>query len=225
MPARADGARASAGAPSSEWADESRVEDYLAREIPHRDTAEQLLLGALPQRIERFADLGTGAGRLLALVHREHPGAQGIGTDVSRPMLARARAALAASTCLEVHEHDLTEPLDGLAQLAGAGPLDAIVSALAIHHVEDERKRTLFAEAHELLRPGGVFANLDLTASPTPAVHAQFRAAVGRREDDPADRLADPCEQLTWLREAGFARADCRFKWLELTLFVAARGE
>lgn len=224
MPARADGARE--GASIGEWSDPNRVEDYLAREIPYRNVAERLLLEALPARLERFVDLGTGAGRLLELVNDEHPRAVGIGTDVSQPMLDRARAALERRATLDLYEHDLNEPLSDLSALVRrAAPLDAVVSALAIHHVEHERKRALFTEIHELLRPGGVFVNLDLTASPSSAAHALFRAAIGRRDDDPADRLADTCEQLTWLGQAGFAHADCRFKWLELTLFVATRGE
>jgi tRNA (cmo5U34)-methyltransferase len=47
-----------------------------------------------------------------------------------------------------------------------------------------------------------------------------FRREIGRPEDDPADRLADLCDQLAWLRAAGFADADCHFKWLQLTLVV-----
>ncbi|HEX5308548.1 MAG TPA: class I SAM-dependent methyltransferase [Solirubrobacteraceae bacterium] len=221
MPARTDGGGSAA---PNEWSDPNRVADYLAREIPHRRVAEQLLVRALPRRIERFVDLGTGAGRLLELIHGEHPGARGIGTDISRPMLDRARAALAGQDALQLYEHDLAEPLSALPAMACAEPLDAVVSALAIHHLQDERKRSLFAEIRELLRPSGVFANLDLTTSPTPAVHAEFRAAVGRRDDDPADRLADMDEQLRWLRDVGFVYVDCRFKWLELTLFIAVRG-
>jgi cyclopropane fatty-acyl-phospholipid synthase-like methyltransferase len=38
---------------------------------------------------------------------------------------------------------------------------DAIVSALAIHHLEDAEKRSLFARIHERLRPGGVFVNAE----------------------------------------------------------------
>jgi SAM-dependent methyltransferase len=208
----------------TEWSDPARVSDYLAREIPHRDLAEQLLLEALPARLGSFLDLGTGAGRLLALLRSRHPEAQAVGTDVSEPMLARARERFDADPSVALAEHDMAEPLAAIEQLGERGPLDAVVSALAVHHLEDDRKRTLFAEIRERLRPGGVFANLDLTSSPTPAVHARFRAALGRVEDDPADRLADACTQLTWLREAGFATADCRFKWMELTLLVAGKG-
>lgn len=208
---------------SSEWSEPGRVSEYLAREIPHRDVAEQLLLEALPARIGSFLDLGTGDGRLLALIRGVHPHAHGVGLDASEPMLTRARERFAADESIDLVEHNLTAPLAGLEALGDAGPLDAIVSALAIHHLDDARKCSLFGEIHELLRPDGVFVNLDLTSAPTPALHTRFREAIGRVQDDLTDRLADACEQLSWLREAGFARADCRFKWLELTLFVAVR--
>lgn len=200
-----------------DWSDPERVSEYLQREIPCRDVAEELLLEALPARIERFLDLGTGDGRLIELVCARHPGAQAVGLDSSRPMLERAAERFADQPLIELREHDLT------ASLTNPTSLDAVVSALAIHHLEDDRKRALFAEVRALLSPGGVFVNLDLVASPTPELHARFRSAIGRVEDDPSDRLADLCEQLHWLREAGFEAVDCRFKWLELALFVAVR--
>ncbi len=61
------------------WSDPNRVAEYLSREIPHRLTAERMLLEALPGQVERFLDLGTGDGRLLALVLGHHPQARGIG--------------------------------------------------------------------------------------------------------------------------------------------------
>ena len=76
-----------------------------------------------------------------------------------------------------------------------------------------------------LLRPGGVFANLDLVASTTTEQHERFRREIGREEDDPADRLADVCAQLAWLRDAGFQEVDCPFKWMELALTIAVRPE
>jgi tRNA (cmo5U34)-methyltransferase len=94
---------------------------------------------------------------------------------------------------------------------------------LAIHHLEDERKRELFGEIHALLVPGGVFANLDLVESATPDLHERFRREIGRTEDDPSDRLAGLCEQMDWLRGAGFGAVECHFKWLEPAL-VVARG-
>jgi tRNA (cmo5U34)-methyltransferase len=202
---------------ADEWGDPERVAEYLAREIPHRDVAEEMLLEALPSRVERFVDLGTGDGRLLAAIRDRRPEAAAVGIDTSEPMLNRAAERFGADPWVEVRVHDLALPLDGL------GPLDAAVSGLAIHHLEDERKRALFEEVHALLTPGGVFANLDLVASASARLHERFRREIGRTKDDPTDHLADLAEQMGWLREAGFAEVDCHFKWLELALVVAVK--
>jgi cyclopropane fatty-acyl-phospholipid synthase-like methyltransferase len=194
------------------WSDPERVDEYLSREIPHRPLAEAMLLAALPPRVERVLDLGTGDGRLIDLVRTAHPQAEAVGLDSSQPMLDRASERLPAGSGTELRLHDLRDPLPEI------GSFDAIVSGLAIHHLEDERKRDLFAEARALLAPGGVFANLDLVEAATPELHERFRREIGRPEDDPADRLAGLCDQLDWLRAAGFAGVECHFKWLQLTL-------
>lgn len=199
----------------SEWSEPGRVAEYLSREIPHRLTAEQMLLEALPPRVERFLDLGSGDGRMIALVRSLHPEARAVGLDTSEPMLARAADRFAADPLVELHAHDLGLPL------TVEGPFDAVVSGLAIHHLEDERKRELFGEVWALLVPGGVFANLDLVSSASPQIHERFRHEIGRTEDDPSDRLAGLGEQLGWLRDASFSEVDCHFKWLELALLVA----
>jgi SAM-dependent methyltransferase len=202
---------------SDEWGDPGRVAEYLSREIPHRAIAEEMLLEALPSRIERVLDLGTGDGRLLAAIRDLYPDALAVGVDTSEPMLARAADRFQADPLVELHTHDLAVPF------ADMGPLDAVVSGLAIHHLEDERKWELFEEIHTLLTPGGVFANLDLVASSSSRLHERFRREIGRTQDDPTDRLADLSDQMGWLRNAGFTEVDCHFKWLELSLVVAVK--
>jgi SAM-dependent methyltransferase len=202
---------------SDEWGDPGRVAEYLSREIPHRAIAEEMLLEALPSRIERVLDLGTGDGRLLAAICDRYPDALGVGIDTSEPMLARAADRFEADPLVELRTHDLAVPF------ADMGPLDAVVSGLAIHHLEDERKGELFEEIHTLLMPGGVFANLDLVTSASSRLHERFRREIGRTQDDPTDRLADLSDQMGWLRNAGFTEVDCHFKWLELSLVVAVK--
>jgi SAM-dependent methyltransferase len=204
---------------SDEWSNPGRVAEYLSREIPHRGTAEEMLLAVLPARVDRFLDLGTGDGRLLELIRGRHPDAIAVGLDNSEPMLARAAERFEGNPRLDLRTHDLRLPL------AEPGPFDAVVSGLAIHHLEDARKRELFAEIQALLTPGGVFANLDLVAPPSQRLHERFRREIGRTEDDPSDRLADLSDQLQWLREAEFGEVDCHFKWLELTLVVAIKDD
>jgi SAM-dependent methyltransferase len=202
---------------SDEWGDPGRVAEYLSREIPHRAMAEEMLLEALPSRIERVLDLGTGDGRLLAAIRDRHPDVLAVGIDTSEPLLARAADQFEADPLVEFRTHDLAVPL------ADMGRLDAVVSGLAIHHLEDGRKGELFEEIHTLLTPGGVFANLDLVTSASSRLHERFRREIGRIQDDPTDRLADLADQMGWLRNAGFTEVDCHFKWLELSLVVAVK--
>lgn len=202
---------------SDEWGDPGRVAEYLSREIPHRAIAEEMLLEALPSRIERVLDLGTGDGRLLAVIRDRCPDALAVEIDTSEPMLARAVDRFQADPLVELRTHDLAVPF------VDTGPFDAVVSGLAIHHLEDERKGELFEEIHTLLTPGGVFANLDLVTSASSRLHDRFRREIGRTQDDPTDRLADLSDQMGWLRNAGFTEVDCHFKWLELSLVVAVK--
>ncbi len=96
---------------------------------------------------------------------------------------------------------------------------------MAIHHLEDERKREVYAEAFDLLSPGGVFANFEHVKSPTERMHYAFLAAVGEPEDhdDPSDKLLDAWTQVRWLGEIGFEEADCYWKYLEMALLLGVK--
>jgi SAM-dependent methyltransferase len=206
---------------ASEWQEEGHAAEYLERadSIPHRGEGEAALLEELPAGLERVLDLGAGDGRLLALVLACRPEAVGVAVDFLPAMLAAARARFAGERRVRVVEHDLAAPLPDL------GTFDAVVSSFAIHHLEDERKRALFAEVRARLSAGGAFLNLEHVASPTPRLHARFLEAMGitPAEEDPSNRLLDVETQLRWLRELGFADADCLWKWRELALLAAWR--
>ena len=164
-------------------------------------------------------DLGCGDGYLLALVQAARAGATGVAVDVSRPMLERARERFAASPEIEVIEHDLALPLP-----SGWGEFDAVVSSFAIHHLNHERKRALYAEVFERLHPGGVFCNLEHVASPTSELHQRFLQALGSPEDETEHSL-DLETQLRWLRKIGFEEVDCDWKWRELALLAGRKPE
>jgi tRNA (cmo5U34)-methyltransferase len=105
------------------------------------------------------------------------------------------------------------------------GTFDAVVSSFAIHHTTDERKRSLYAEIFDMVRPGGVFANLEHVSSPTPELHEDFRRALGTHTtpDDTSNKLAPVTDQLAWMTDAGFMQVDCLWKWRELALMVGVR--
>lgn len=207
--------------PSEEWTDAERVGAYRVRadEFPHRAEGEGVLRVHLPADARRILDIGTGDGRLLALLLDDRQAALGVGIDFSPIMLEAARERFAGNRRVELVEHDLDEPLPPL------GRFDAVVSSMAIHHLEHERKRSLYAEAFDLLEPGGVFANFEHVASPTPRLHTAFFAAIEEplENEDPSDRLLDVETQLGWLREICFTDVDCYWKWLEMALLIGVK--
>ena len=204
-----------------EWMSADHVDRYLARadEFPRRAEGESVLLEEVPRDVGRVLDLGTGDGRLLALLQVDRPKMSGVGLDFSAVMLRGARERFAGDEHVELVEHDLAEPLPAL------GSFDAVVSSFAIHHLEHERKHSLYREAFDLLAPGGVFANFEHVASATHRLHLAFFAAIDEpiENEDPSDRLLDVEAQLTWLREVGFDDVDCYWKWLEMALLVGVK--
>jgi len=200
------------------WSAPEHALAYLARadSLPHRAEGEAVLLDHVPHDAQRILDLGTGDGRLLALLRLDRPDSFGVGLDVSEPMLQAARARFSGQSGVELVRHDLSEPIPEL------GRFDAVVSCFAIHHLQDTRKRALYQEAFDLLVPGGVFCNLEHVASPTPRMHRAFYQALGYGPDfeDPSNHLLDSETQLRWLREIGFTDVDCYWKWLEMGLLI-----
>jgi tRNA (cmo5U34)-methyltransferase len=203
------------------WPSADHALDYLARadSLPHRAEGEAELLKCLPSSITRVLDIGSGDGRLLALVKLANPAAEAIALDFSPTMIARLRERFALDPTVQVVTHDLDNPLPAL------GMLDAVVSSFAIHHVADERKRTIYREVFELLSPGGVFCNLEHVSSPTLSLHHQFLAAIDYRPDqeDPSNKLLDVETQLQWLRVIGFQDVECLWKWRELALLAGVK--
>jgi tRNA (cmo5U34)-methyltransferase len=207
--------------PPSEWTTPERVMRYFdqADGFPHRAEGESVLFEQLPAEAHRILDLGTGDGRLLALLKRERPAIIGVGLDFSEPMLDAAHKRFAEDAQIELIKHDLREPLPTLARF------DAVVSSFAIHHLEHDRKRSLYGEVFDLLEPGGVFANFEHVASSTQRLHLAFFEAIGESigSADPSDRLLDVHTQLEWLRTLGFDDVDCYWKWLEMALLVGVK--
>ncbi len=204
--------------PAEEWTTAEHVQRYLDRadEYPRRAEGESVLLEHVPRNARRILDLGTGDGRLLALLQVDRHEMLGVGLDFSELMLEAAGKRFAGDEGTELVKHDLAEPLPAL------GRFDAVVSSMAIHHLEHERKRSLYGEVFELLEPGGVFANFEHVASPTHRMHLAFFAAIDEplEDEDPSDRLLDVESQLGWLRALGFDDVDCYWKWLEMALLI-----
>jgi tRNA (cmo5U34)-methyltransferase len=238
--------------PGGVWQQETTVAGFIDERrklIPLFDVQEELtkrLITRGGREVRRFVDLGAGDGGFAELLLDLYPESSGVLVDFSQPMLAAARERLATkSGRWEIIEADLAGPgwRDGL---PGGERYDAVVSRLAIHHLPDERKQALYAEAYALLRPGGVFLNWEHveTAGLAEGLFDEFfreRIVEAEQErehprppeevvasyDDATDDdiLRDPETQCDWLREIGFEKVDVYFKLPGLAIFGGERAE
>ena len=187
------------------------------------------LLSLRPGPIERVLDLGTGTGLLAGEVLARHPDVQLVVLDGSAQMLEQARRRLPSST--ETVLADLRAPLPD-------GPFDAVVSSLAIHHLEHDEQRDLYARIAQVLRPGGAFVNAEHVAGPTAWLEDAYRrlwkeaasaAGASGEELEAANermllnRCAPAGELLRWIDAAGLRDGDCFFKQLHFAVIAGWR--
>ncbi len=226
MPSATAGASSAVTSPGTSdvnlWPSAQHAKDYLLRadSIPHRREGEATLLEFLPAPLGRFLDLGAGGGRLLSFVKSARPSTECVALDFSPTMLQVLRDTFGSEPGITIVEHDLDRTLPAL------GRFDAVVSSFAIHHVANERKRSLYAEIFALLNPSGVFLNLEHVASPSDSLHERFLHAISytTETEDPSNKLLDFEVQLDWLRQIGFVDVDCHWKWRELALLAGAKA-
>jgi tRNA (cmo5U34)-methyltransferase len=188
------------------------------------------LVGQRGGPVRRVLDLGAGTGLLSAAVLDRYPQAQLVLLDGSPDMLSEARKHL-PSTSITTLVGDLNDSLPD-------GPFDAVVSALAIHHLTDAAKRDLLPRVHDVLRAEGAFVNAEQVAGPTRWHQTVYRdgwrrdcraAGASQNEIDEAelrmrvDRCTDVATQLDWMHAAGLKDADCFFKHTHFAVLAGWR--
>jgi tRNA (cmo5U34)-methyltransferase len=220
----------------SKWSEDTSQDfiDYGRYFVPERETQRQTICGLIPPRFEPFhvMELCCGEGLLAETILRQYEAAIVHGYDGSPVMLAEAKAKLSAfGNRFDVHPFDL----DQKAWRKVPWSLHAVVSSLAIHHLDEKEKRQLFTDVYQMLAPGGAFIIADVI-QPTNqfgtavAAGAWDRAVQKRaleldgnmaaydifkeekwniyRHPDPLDKPSSLFNQLQWLTESGFEAVD-----------------
>ena len=181
-----------------------------------------------------IVELCCGAGDLAAFLLQKFPAARYLALDGSPAMLAEA-----TRQCAAFRERLATQRFD-------LGSNDwrrmreqprAVVSSLAVHHLDGHGKRKLFRNLHSLLAPGGAFVLADIMRPASQAGFAvaaeAYERAVAMRslaergdlsmleklrelrwnyfrypDDDAIDQPSTVKEHLEWLEESGFHGVD-----------------
>ena len=230
---------------------ESAVYRDLSRyAVPQRERQIAIVV----DRVARCAASGDvleiccGEGLLTAALLERLPDVRVYAYDGSDSMLAATRARAGGPGRLVTRRIDIA----GRDWRVFAAPLRAAVSSLAVHHLDAAGKRTLFADLHAALAPGGVFVLADVVRPETDAGNAiaadlwdeetRHRSLeldgdlagfeAFRRADwnhfrhavlDPMDQPSSVAEHLDWLRDAGFVGVDLHWMTAGQMLLSAVR--
>jgi tRNA (cmo5U34)-methyltransferase len=204
--------------------------------VPERELQIETICAAIPPAPAdaHLVELCSGEGLLTRALLDRFPRATVHAFDLSPTMLASTRdragphAARLRTQAFRLEAADWRKP---------GFHAHAVVSSLAVHHLDGEEKRILFRDLFAIVAPGGVFVLADLVA-PTRAAgieiaarqwddavkaramaldgnhdaFARFRAEdwnfYAQAEPDPIDKPSALLDQLRWMEEAGFVRAD-----------------
>lgn len=223
--------------PDPAWTEEdSRTYRLLANiAVPSRDEQIATLLLLLPfarDHAFRVVELGCGEGSFAQALLSAFPHASLLALDGSGSMREAASARLTPFA-----ERARVEPFDlpADAWLPHLDAADAVVSTLAVHHLNGDGKQRLFAQVARRLAPAGALLIADIVEAGNETVHAlyagvydhvaktqsavltgsdeAYRAFVDQRWNcyrnlAPGDLPSPLFDQLLWLREAGFAVVD-----------------
>jgi len=217
----------------------SRESDRARRDAERRVLMAELLPFAVDEPFT-FVDLGAGTGAASRTVLDHFTAAHAVLADFSPQMMAQGEVELKPYAGRYTYvEFDLTAA--GAWPAAIAGPVDAVISSLSVHHLNDERKQSLFAEILAHLAPGGWYLNYDPVMPPDPVVEEAWLRAGDRRDPTAAHKRQhrtpeeqfryenhvrymiplDP--QVGFLRAAGFEGVDVFWKELDFVIYGGRR--
>ena len=196
-----------------------------------------------------IVELCCGAGDLAAFLLGKFPAARYLALDGSPTMLAEA-----ARQCAPFQGRLTTQRFD-LGSSEWRRLLEqphAIVSSLAVHHLDGDGKRTLFRDLYGMLAPGGAFVLADIMRPTSEAgfeiaAEAYERAVAMRSleergdlsmleklrelrwnyfrypDDDSIDQPSTIREHLEWMEEAGFRGVDLHWAMAGHAIVSGAR--
>jgi trans-aconitate methyltransferase len=216
--------------------------------VAGREEALETLVSLVPaEPDEAFGviDIGCGEGILLERLLERFAEARVTGFDGSELMRDRAKRRLAHfGERAEIVAFDLGD-ITWLTEIPS--PVRAVLSSLALHHLDGPAKRSLFRELASRLEPGGALLVCDVVQPGNEVVRRTFAAqwdpiareqsqrltgslkayeealAEGwnvhlEREPTPGETPSLLYEQLQWLAEAGLSAVDCF--WMRAGLAV-----
>lgn len=203
--------------------------------VPRNDEIHDVIVGTIPNERDskiNILDLGVGTGLGAWKILSEFPNSRLTGIDFSSKMLKRCKERLSIfNSRILLIESDFSK-------INFSEKYDVIVSAIAIHNSKSEQQRELIIKIYESLKDGGIFINGDFIRSNSEYVNSKFKEYYENylrcklrgpelekwlRHAFEEDQPTELGTQLSWLRETGFRKIECVWRYMNLAVYYGIK--
>lgn len=176
-------------------------------------------------------DLGAGTGLLSMYWYKTFPNAEFTLDDIAEEMLDGAKKRFA-----EIENVKFIT--DNYCKALPTGDFDLIISALSIHHLENDEKINLFKAIYDRLPIGGAFINYDQfcfddksfsLAVDSAWVNALEKSGLSQKdlqlwkERRKLDRECSVQKEIQMLKESGFENPECIYSYQKFSVIAAVK--
>lgn len=179
----------------------------------------------------RILDLGAGTGLLSYFWYRNFPKSEYVLVDLAEEMLSVAGKRFAGLDNFSYEVSDYTKSFPD-------GEYDCIVSALSIHHLDNESKSKLFSDIYCKLPDRGIFVNYDQFCGGSDSMDLWFDTYWENRlessgltqrdielwkERRKLDRECTFEEETEMLKKCGFSEVKCIYTNQKFSVIVSIK--
>lgn len=180
---------------------------------------------------KRIFDLGAGTGLLSYYWYKHFPRSEYVLIDVAEEMLKIAQKRFYGLHNVTYRVADYT---DGFPK----DTCDTVISALSVHHLEQEEKQKLFSRIYDVLPENGIFVNYDQFCAGQPKMNKWFdtywedhlmksgltaRDIALWQERRTLDRECSAEQETELLYRCNFQTVKCVYSYQKFSVIVAIK--
>jgi len=216
----------------------SEFDSIILKLVPHYTQMIDALVSSIPFKNTdsiNIIDLGCGTGYVSMNLKERFPNSKLTCLDFAENMIAQAKIRMKKYK-------DVTFYLEDIRKFEFDKKYDAVVSSLALHHLETNKDKIKFyKKIFDALEPEGVFYNSDIILGSNEALHRlylnkwkEFMAkslpgdeiedtwmAKHHKEDRPEVLL----DQIYWLKDIGFKQIDIIWKYYNFAVYGGTKSK